>query len=272
MFSRISTQATKLVSLTRRVNSNSKTKVIAITSGKGGVGKSTLATNIAYLMSKRDLNIAILDADIGLSNLQVLFNIKPKKTFFDYFDGNATINDILLNTGNKNITLIAGQSGYQYTNKNTGMVFGSIVDDIVSLNKFDILLIDTGAGINEHVQEFLELTDNILAVTTTDPSALTDVYALLKMLSSKKEKLMLCFNHTLKYETGATITKSITNLAVKNKLNRKFMVKYIGNVASSRSISATSRLRKLFAKEFEHETAAVQIDLIVANLINEIGY
>ena len=271
MFNHISTQATKLVSLTKRINSISKTKVVAITSGKGGVGKSTLATNIAYLMSKRGLNIAILDADIGLANLQVLFNMKPTKTFFDYFDGNATINEILLSTGNKNITLIAGQSGYQYTNKNTSMVFTTIVDEIVSLNKFDILLIDTGAGINEHVQEFLELTDNILAVTTTDPSALTDVYALLKMLSRKKEKLMLCFNHTQKYETGEVITNSITNLARKNKLNRNFMVKYLGNVGDSKTISTTSRLRKLFVKEFEYEMAALQMNMVVDNLINEIG-
>ncbi|MEA2049943.1 MAG: P-loop NTPase [Campylobacterota bacterium] len=271
MFNHISTQANKLVSMTKRINSNSKTKVIAITSGKGGVGKSTIASNIAYLMSQKDLKVAILDADIGLSNLQVLFDIKPKNTFFDYFDGNATIDEILLSTGNKNVTLIAGQSGFQYTNKNTSMVFTTIVDEIVSLDRYDILLIDTGAGINEHVQEFLELTDNIIAITTTDPSALTDVYALIKMLSRKKNKMMLCFNHTSKYEIGETITKSITNLAVKNKLNRNFMVKYIGNVGDSKSISTTGRLRKLYTKEFMYEQAAVQLDTLVNNLIKELG-
>ncbi|MEA3383264.1 MAG: P-loop NTPase [Campylobacterota bacterium] len=270
MFNHISTQASRLVSLTKRANSVSKTKVVAITSGKGGVGKSTIASNIAYLLSKRDLNIAILDADIGLSNLQVLFDIKPTKTFFDYFDGNATIEQVLLKTIYPNVTLIAGQSGYQYTNKNSSMVFTTVVDEIVSLNRFDILLIDTGAGINEHVQEFLQLTDHILAITTTDPSALTDVYALLKMLSLKKDKLMLCFNHTSKYETGKVITKSITNLAVKNKLNRNFMIKYLGNVGDSKSISTTSRLRKLFTKEFEYELATLEMDVIVNNLINEI--
>ena len=257
--------------MTRKLNSKSKTKVVAITSGKGGVGKSTLTANIAYVLAQKDLSIAILDADIGLSNMQVIFDMKPKKTFFDYLEGNASIKEILLDTGNKNVTLIAGKSGYQYTNKNNSMIFSTVVDEIVALNKFDILLIDTGAGINEHVQEFLELTDHILAVTTTDPSALTDVYALLKMLSQKKDKLMLCFNHTQKYETGETISNSIKNLAIKNKLNRNFMVKYVGNVADSKSISTTSRLRKLFVKEFEYDMAALQIDIIVDNLIKEIG-
>lgn len=187
MFDQISTQASKLVSLTNKHAKNSQTKVIVITSGKGGVGKSTMTSNIAYLLSKRGKKVAVLDADIGLANQQVLFDIKPKKTFFDYIDGECNLEDILLDTGYEDITLIAGKSGYQYGNVNNSMVFSRVVDDIISLDRYDILLIDTGAGINEYVQEFLNITDNILAVTTTDPSALTDVYALLKMISLKKE-------------------------------------------------------------------------------------
>ena len=271
MFNHISTQANKLVSLTNRLKNHSKTKVIAITSGKGGVGKSTLTVSMAYLLSQNNLKVAVLDADIGLANLQVLFDIRPHKTIFDYFNGEAKIDDILLDTKCKNVTLIAGKSGYEYSSFGSSIVFTRIVDDIISLNKFDILLIDTGAGLNEYVQGFLELTDNIVAITTTDPSALTDVYALLKMLSTKKERLMLCFNHTLKHDTGAAITKSIVNLAIKNQLNRKFMVKYIGNIPEDRTISSTGRLRKIFSKEFEDEGASIQMKMVVENLIQEIG-
>ncbi len=151
------------------------------------------------------------------------------------------------------------------------MIFSRVVDEILALNKYDIVLIDTGAGINEHVQDFLNITDNILAVTTTDPSALTDVYALLKMVSLKKEKLMLCFNYTSKYEIGETITKSITNLALKNKLNRKFMVQYLGNVSEMKSIAITGRLRKLFAKELQQEIASQELHMVVENLVKQIG-
>lgn len=271
MFDKISEQANKLVSITNNYNRNSKTKVVVITSGKGGVGKSTLTSNIAYLLSKKGKRVAVLDADIGLANQQVLFDLKPQKTFFDYLEGTCELEEILLETGYSRITLIAGKSGYQFGKINNSMIFSRVVDDILALNRYDILLIDTGAGINEHVQEFLNLTDNILAVTTTDPSALTDVYALLKMLSLKKEKLMLCFNYTSKYEIGATITKSITNLALKNKLNRKFMVQYIGNIREMKSIAITGRLRKLFTKELQQEVASQELRMVVDNLIEQIG-
>ena len=270
MFNQVSTQANRLVSLTNKIHSTSKTKVVVVTSGKGGVGKSTLSSNIAYLLSQKNKKVAILDADIGLANLQVLFNLKPTKTYFDYIEGNCDINEIFLTTSYHNISLIAGKSGFQYSTIKNSMHFSRLIDDVVALNKFDILLIDTGAGLNEQVQEFLDLTDNILAITTTDPGALTDVYALIKMLSLKKNKLMLCFNFTPKYEIGETITNSLKNLALKNKLNRKFMVQYVGNVCQVNSIATTGRLRKLFAKELKEDVASIELELVVENLIKNL--
>jgi flagellar biosynthesis protein FlhG len=173
-------------------------------------------------------------------------------------------------TSYHNITLIAGKSGFEYSNINNSMHFSRVVEDIVALDKFDILLIDTGAGINEQVQEFLDISDKILAVTTTDPSALTDVYALLKMVSLRKDELMLCFNFTPKYEIGDTITNSLRNLALKNKLNRKFMVQYIGNIGQVNSIATTGRLRKLFAKELKEDVASVELGVVVDNLLKNL--
>ena len=267
MFNSISTQASKLVSLAKQIESNSKTKIISITSGKGGVGKSTLTANFAYILAKKGKKVLVLDADIGLANLQVLFNVKPKKTLHDYLEGKEKLANIILDTGYTNVSLIAGGSGYEYASNNSGVIFERLIDEILYLNKFDILLIDTGAGLNEYVQEFLLLSHTILAVTTTDPTALTDLYALLKMLSLKKDKLFICFNHTSKYETGVTITNSIKKLALKNKLNRKFMVQYVGNIASSQSVATTSRLRKLFAYEFKQDIVTMQLEMVVDNLI-----
>ena len=270
MFEKISTQANRLVSLTNKIHSSSKTKVLVVTSGKGGVGKSTLTSNIAYILSQKKKKVAVLDADIGLANLQVIFNLKPRNTINDYLEGECSLDEILTTTSYHNITLIAGKSGYQYGNINNSMHYSRLVEDIIALNKFDILIIDTGAGLNEQVQEFLDLTDNILALTTTDPSALTDVYALIKMVSMKKNKLMLCFNFTAKFEIGSTITNSLKKLALKNKLNRKFMVEYLGNVSQMNSISTTGRLRKLFAKELKDDIASLELNLVVENLMKNL--
>ena len=275
MFESISTQAHKLIKLASRkhditTNVNSKTKLLTITSGKGGVGKSTFSANIAYNLSQKGYKVAVLDADIGFANMQVLLDLKPSYTYFDYLDGKVNLDKVLLSTKYENITLVAGKSGFQTGKVRNSFIFSQIIKEIVNLDTYDFLLIDTGAGLNEYVKEFLSISPNILAITTTDPSALTDVYALMKMLSKDKSKLMLCYNHTQNYKIGETITNSLVNLAKKNRLNNNFMVEYIGNVSTSKCIPTTARLRKLFACEFRDEQVCLELDRIIDALLNNI--
>ncbi|MCK5295078.1 MAG: AAA family ATPase [Arcobacteraceae bacterium] len=272
MFNTISSQASKLINLTKKEHSrvNSKTKIIAITSGKGGVGKSTITANMAYLFSQYGKNVAVVDADIGLANMQILFNLKPKKTLYDHLENGAKLEEIISQTQYDNISLVAGKSGHNFIHNNSSRLYSRIILDIVALNKYDILLIDTGAGLNDYVQEFLEIADEIVAITTTDPSALTDVYALLKMISTTKKRLFLAFNQTANYKIGQAITQSLKDLALKNRLNRNFMVKYIGNVIPDLNIATTGRLRKLFVKEFAGSSSALDLERIVDSLIKEI--
>lgn len=267
----ISEQAHKLINLTRQTPSkHSKTKILTITSGKGGVGKSTFTANISHILASKNKKVAVLDADIGLANMQVLFDIKPNTTFFDYIEGRCNFKSIFLKTKYENITLIAGKSGYNYSNHSNAFMFSEIITEIINLDEYDYLVIDTGAGLNEYVREFLKISDNILAITTTDPSAITDVYALIKMVSNEKNKLMLAFNYTNTYTIGETITNSIINLARKNRLNRNFMVQYLGNVSQSLNIPTTARLRKIFVKEFENEKVSYELGEIVNKIISNI--
>ncbi|MFX4278060.1 P-loop NTPase [Aliarcobacter butzleri] len=263
-------QASKLIDITSNIKKNiqnSRTKLLTITSGKGGVGKSTFTANIAFLLAQKDLKIAVLDADIGLANMQVLFDIKPQYTLFEYINGQKNLSEVILQTKYKNISLIAGKSGCQYASGTNSFVFTRLVNDIISLNQFDILIVDTGAGLNDYVKEFLSISENILAITTTDPSALTDVYSLLKMLSIDKDSLMLCFNHTKSYHAGETITNSLVNLAKKNRLKEDFMIKYLGSITSSENISITGRLRKLFVSEFPMGEITIQMQRIVEKIL-----
>ena len=274
MFNSISSQASKLINLTKKEHGkiNSKTRIVAITSGKGGVGKSTITANISYLFSQYGKNVAVIDADIGLANMQILLNVKPKKTLYDYIENGANLNDIILSTPYDNISLVAGKSGHTFVHNNSSTLYSRIILDIVALNKYDLLIIDTGAGLNEYVQEFLEIADEIVAITTTDPSALTDVYALLKMISASKKRLFLAFNQTANYKIGQAITQSLKDLALKNRLNRNFMVKYIGNVIPDLNIATTGRLRKLFVKEFAGSSSALDLERIVGKLMKEIKW
>ena len=182
MFRNISEQAQNLLKLTLN-NNATKTKLITFTSGKGGVGKSTFTANIAYLIAQKGFKVCVIDADIGLANLQVLLNVRPNSSLFDYIEGRSEIDDILTPTVYDNLVLVAGKSGYQYATSASSFAISRVASDILNLDRFDYVIADTGAGLNEYVQEFLEVSQNIFAITTTDPSALTDVYALIKMLS-----------------------------------------------------------------------------------------
>jgi len=265
-------QAKKLFNLTSQNEQQtaSKTKLLTITSGKGGVGKSTFTANIAYILSKRHLKVLVLDADIGLANMQVLFDIKPKYTLFEYINGQKNLQDVIIDTKYKDIFLIAGKSGYNYSSNGNSFIFSRLVLDILALNIYDILIIDTGAGLNEYVKEFLRVSTNILAITSTDPSALTDVYSLIKMLSVDKSSLMLCFNHTKSDNIGVAISKSLINLAKKNRLKEDFMIKYIGSVPSSEKISSISRKKKIFVKEFPLDEVTIKLNKIIDNLLKNI--
>ncbi|MFA7083301.1 MAG: AAA family ATPase [Arcobacteraceae bacterium] len=274
MFNSISAQASKLVNLTQKKNNikkNYKTKLLTITSGKGGVGKSTFTANIAYLLTLRGHKVAVIDADVGLANMQVLLNVRPEYTIFDYIEAKASLEDIILDTPYRNLFLLAGKSGYQYSSHSNSFVLSRVVEDTLNLDIFDYVIVDTGAGLNDYVKEFLKISDNILALTTTDPSALTDVYALMKMLSKDKNSLMLCFNHTKTHKIGDTISNSLENLARKNRLNSNFMLKYIGNVSTSQTVSTTSRLRKLFTCEFPNDTVTLEMKTITDALLKNIN-
>ena len=202
--------------------------------------------------------------------MQILFDVKPTNTIHDYINKKAKLSNIITQTKYTNIALVAGKSGHSYLLDNSSFSFKNLIDELKILNIYDYILIDTGAGLDKYVQEFLDLSDEIIAITTTDTSALTDVYALIKMLSLSKKRLFLVFNQTKSYQIGETITQSLINLANKNRLNRNFMVKYIGNIVADLNIATTNRLRKLYAKELSYTKPAQNLQDIIINLIKEV--
>lgn len=163
-------------------------RVITVTSGKGGVGKTNITINLAIALSKRGMKVAILDADLGLANIDVLFGIIPKYTLLDLIHGEKSIFEILTD-GPDNIKFLSGGSGVEELIRLDKKKLRKFVGSIGLLDKlFDVVLIDTGAGLSQNVMSFIMAADEVLLVTTPEPTAITDAYALVKMVSRRDKK------------------------------------------------------------------------------------
>lgn len=171
-------------------------KVITVTSGKGGVGKTNITINLAIALSEQGLRVVILDADFGLANIDVLFGIIPRYTLLDVIKERKNILEIL-SEGPKNIRFISGGSGVEELVKLEKTQLVKFVENISLLDKIaDIILVDTGAGLSENVMSFVMAADEILLVTTPEPTSITDAYALIKTVSNRdrNKKIKLIVN------------------------------------------------------------------------------
>jgi flagellar biosynthesis protein FlhG len=157
-------------------------KTIAITSGKGGVGKSTLAINLALAFAERNQSVILFDADFGLSNIDILLGIKVEKSLGDVIDQNISILEALTE-GPNGIRFISGGSGLQnLIDLSTDKIDNFFYEFSKLAHEADYLLIDTAAGIGENVLRFAEATDEVVIVCTTEPTSLMDSYTIAKTL------------------------------------------------------------------------------------------
>jgi len=158
-------------------------RTIAVTGGKGGVGKTSVATNLAIAMAQLGKRVGILDADLGLANVDVMLHVNPRYTLKHVVTGEKKIEDIIVK-GPLDISVIAGSSGIRTMADLPVQIHKKLISELHRLNNLiDILIIDTPAGIGNNVLSFVLAADEILAVTIPDPMAYTDAYALIKVIS-----------------------------------------------------------------------------------------
>ena len=176
-------QASALRQLVSSVNrKQTKMRVISVTSGKGGVGKTNFTVNLALALAEYGQRIIILDGDLGLANVDIAFGLTARYTIEHLLSGEKTIEEILL-MGPKGIGIIPGGSGVQELANVERDKLMNVLTNLGRLEKMaDILIIDTGAGLGHTVMNFLQAADDIILVTTPEPTALIDAYGLLKTL------------------------------------------------------------------------------------------
>ena len=258
-------QAQKLQNLVQSQNKAKNTHFIAITSGKGGVGKSTISANLANVLSQNGYKVGLFDADIGLANLDVILNIKMGKNLLHVLKGECSLKDILIPI-NKNLILIPGESGDEILKFNNQFLFERFLDEASELDQLDFLIIDTGAGIGGSTQLFLEAADEVVVVTVPDPAAITDAYAVIKIVSRFKNNELLLLN-MLKNEAEATrIYENVKRVANAN-IGPSLNLELIGYVASDKSVARSIKQRTLFTDDEAYGSASVQIKQIASNLL-----
>jgi flagellar biosynthesis protein FlhG len=263
-------QASKLEALVNqnRKSGAKKTRFIAITSGKGGVGKSTISSNMAYVMAKYGLKVGIFDADIGLANLDVMFNVKIKKNILHVLKGEATVEEILVPIG-ENLVLIPGESGEEIFKYASGGLFERFMDQANVLDDLDVMIIDTGAGIGEHIQLFLRACDDVIVVTVPDPAAITDAYATIKVTSRLRDEINVIMNQVRSAKEAEALFEKIHKVAAAN-IGGSLQLSYLGQISNDPKISNSVKKRALFSQEFPTATPTNELELIVKRIAKKL--
>lgn len=160
-------------------------RIIAVTSGKGGVGKTNIAVNLALALRQLDYKVALIDVDLGLANVDIILGINPPYTLGHVFRGEKTINEIIVD-GPLGLKLLAGGSGVADLANLNGWRLEVFINSLERLNQeYDFIILDTGAGIHRNVLSFVLATTEVLVVTTPEPTAITDAYGLIKVIKQR---------------------------------------------------------------------------------------
>ncbi|MCV6608024.1 MAG: MinD/ParA family protein [Campylobacterales bacterium] len=257
-------QAHKLTELIKQNENEQDTRFIAIASGKGGVGKTTLSINLGYTLSKMGYKVALFDADIGLANLDVALGIKTEHNILDVLQGKISFDETLTHVED-NLYLIPGASGEEILKYNDTISLENFFSETEILNEFDFVIVDTGAGIGESVQNFCNASDEIIIVTVPEPSAITDAYALIKILHTKKEKLGMIINQSKNEKEAESVFQKISLVASKNIDNANLHI--VGAIEKNTDVEKCIRKRELFTKEHPLITPSIQLESIAKNII-----
>ncbi|MDU4937075.1 MAG: MinD/ParA family protein [Clostridium sp.] len=226
-------QAENLRRLANKDNSKKKAKIITITSGKGGVGKSNFVVNMGITLHKKGKKVLIFDADIGMGNDDVLMGVLPRYNVFDLLEG-KDINEVVVE-GPYGINLLPGGSGINYIENLEEKERLAFIEKLTSLDEYDYIFIDTGAGINKNVLAFIACSEETIVITTPEPTSLTDAYSLIKATDHFKltDTANVIVNRAFSIKDGEETYNKLKR-AVDKFLTIK--INYLGSISEDRKL------------------------------------
>ena len=165
-----------------------KTRIITVASGKGGVGKTNVSVNMALAYARLGKKVIVMDADLGLANVNVMLNMIPKYNLYHVIRKQKTMKDILLDT-EYGIQIVAGASGFSKIANLSEDERQNFINELYTLSNADIIIIDTSAGVSNNVLSFVAAADDAVIVTTPEPTAITDAYGIIKIIATEIDNL-----------------------------------------------------------------------------------
>ncbi len=246
-------------------------KVLAVTSGKGGVGKTFVSANLAAALTKRGYRVLVLDADLGLANLDVVLNLYPKTTLHDVFTGKAKLENAIHKAPGGFSVLLAGSGMVEYS-RLTPQVRNEFLEVVQSLiPKYDVMLLDTGAGISDVVLFAISLASEVLVVATPEPTSLTDAYATIKVLAvqQNRDHVHLVVNQTARSGDGRAITAQLQQVLdrfVPSEPGRQLRLIHMGDIPADPQVRMAIMRRQLLMQSMPGSPAALAVSQLAAKL------
>lgn len=247
-------------------------RVITVTSGKGGVGKSNTSINLACQFKKMGKRVIILDADFGLANIEIMFGTVPKHNLCDLIYQGKNITEIIT-WGPMDIGFISGGSGIAGLSNLSSDYLNYIIRNLAKLDAIaDIIIIDTGAGISDAVLDFLVASGEILVVATPEPTSITDSYSLLKALnrhprfSREESKIMVIANKVSDLTEGDAM---YTKLETVSNRYLKLPVSFLGSVPRDRHLEEAVMQQKPVSMQYPNAKSSVAYERIAYLLMDK---